>query len=157
VQLYSRAQRVIREYDLMRDGLKRPLEQRRYLKLASFEPFTVHFLGPLIEAHFPRDGLFVLERVPGQIEEALLSREADLGITYAPVPHDDLDFLKICFFEKKIFLRKGAFDGTPIGQVPFAAPLTPVHGSPTGITSLDGWPDDVPRDVPYRLEMLEAT
>jgi DNA-binding transcriptional LysR family regulator len=34
---------------------------------------------------------------------------------------------------------------------------TPVYGSPTGIKSLDGWPDDIPRKLVYRLEMLEAT
>ncbi len=72
--------------------------------------------------------VFVIERIPGQIEQAILNREVDLGITYAPVPNENLDFLKICQFEKKIFIREGALAGVSTTHNPFSAPMTPVHG-----------------------------
>ena len=156
-KLYANAQRVISEHELMLNSMKQKEQQSRPVRIASFEPFTVYFIGNLIREYFQKEQLFVLERTLGHIEEVILSRQADLGITYAPVPHAELDFLKICSFEKRIYARKGCFSGMQISEIPFAAPFTPVLGSPTGITSVDGWPDDVPRRLMYQLEMLEAT
>ena len=151
------AQRAIREYDRMRDEMRNPEPREDALSFASFEPFTVYFVGRLIRDHFPNERFRVFERVPGGIESSILSGEADFGITYAPVPHIELEHVKICSFDKRIFVREGSFRGLPAHAIPFAAPFTPVKGSPTGITSLDGWPAEIPRKLTYQLEMLEAT
>ena len=108
-------------------------------------------MATLIKSDFSRERFVVLERLPGKIEESILNREVDIGITYAPVPHNDLDFLKITNFEKRIYLKRGAFQGVPISDIPFSASLIPVTGSPVGVTDLDGWPADVPRKIFYQF------
>jgi DNA-binding transcriptional LysR family regulator len=56
-----------------------------------------------------------------------------------------------------IFVRRGRFRTTPLAELPFAAPVTPVIHAPAGIIGLDGWPElDVPRLIKYRVDMIES-
>jgi DNA-binding transcriptional LysR family regulator len=41
--------------------------------------------------------------------------------------------------------------------LPFAAPATPLQGTPTGAKGLDGWPDDkFPRSIRFHVDMMES-
>jgi DNA-binding transcriptional LysR family regulator len=157
-QLYVNAQRVISEYQMMQQNMgSEQLEPVPTVRLASFELFTTYFMGSLIHNYFKDHKFFVVERAPGQIETSVLGREVDFGITYAPVPHPELDFLKICSFRKQIFSKRGEFQNLPLSEIPFCAPITLVAGSPTGISNLDGWPNDIPRKVVFQFELLETS
>lgn len=155
-QIYTHARRVISDFEFLLQSTKLKAEKIKPLRIASFELFTTYFMGEWIERFQMKMPLNVIERVPGQIEESVSGKEADFGITYAPVPRPDLDFLKICSFEKGIFVRRGMFKGLSLSEIPFSTPTTSVTGSPTGITSLDGWPEDFPRKILYRFELLET-
>lgn len=83
-------------------------------------------------------------------------RSADFGLTYAPILHPDLKFSKVGQFEKRVYVKKGAFKSTPFSEIPFTAPITTISGSPTGHTNLDGWPSDIPRKIVYQFELMET-
>ena len=156
-RMYASAQRVLAEFaSMLASASSVAGQQSKTIRIASFELFTSYFMGKLAKDYFPTELFHVAEKGPGQIEEAILNQTSDLGLTYAPVPHNELEFLKIGQFENGIFVRRGAFRNVAISLIPFAAPITAVSGSPTGITSLDGWPSDIPRFVKYRFELLET-
>jgi DNA-binding transcriptional LysR family regulator len=155
-QFYSQGRRVLSEFEMLSLRNRSEKIHQAQIRIASLELFTSHFMGVLIKNEFPSERVVVVERLPGKIEESILSRETDLGITYAPMPHPDLEFLDICTFEKGIYVKKGAFRGMPITEIPFSGSLIPVSGSPVGVTGLDGWPLDVPRIIRYQFELLET-
>lgn len=126
------------------------------LRLATFEVFSTYFLSGLESINWTR-GLKLHEAVPGEIERHLLSGEADLGITYLPVPNPRLDFLKIVTTEMGVYVRRDAFKGVDQPNIPFVVPIAPLTGTPTKAKGLDGWPDsNYERDVLYEVTLLES-
>tara|TARA_R110002049_G_scaffold98125_2_gene238845 strand:+ start:288 stop:1151 length:864 start_codon:yes stop_codon:yes gene_type:complete len=131
-------------------------EEKQILRVGSFEVFTTYFakmMGPLFEDY----DLDFHELVPGKMEKALLSREIDLAITYEPIPIPGIEHLKVAEIEMGAFVKKGAFSGLEILDIPFAAPLIPVEGAPTGIKGLDSWPDHkFKREIRFRVDLMET-
>lgn len=126
------------------------------LRLATFEVFSTYFLSGLESINWQR-GLKLHEAVPGEIERHILSGEVDLGITYLPVPHPRLEFLKIVTVEMGVFVRKGAFVKSNQPHIPFVVPIAPLSGTPTKAKGLDGWPEtNYERDVLYEVTLLES-
>src|SRR5690606_32950443 len=90
-------------------------------------------------------------------ESALLRREIDLAITYEPIPLPGVEHLKVAEIEMAPYVARNCFKGVGILDIPFAAPLIPVEGAPTGIKGLDSWPDDkVKRIIRYRVDLMET-
>lgn len=145
------------------DGYERMVKQMREetcedepIRIATFEVFSTYFLGHMLEEHFAGKKIRILERTPGAIEQSILNREADIGVTYVPIPHPQLSFSIIGSFEFGIFARKGAFKGVSARNLPFAAPITTFKGSPSNIQNLDNWPSEIPRKVSCEFETLET-
>jgi DNA-binding transcriptional LysR family regulator len=130
--------------------------ENKILKIGSFEVFTTYFtrlLGPI----FSEFDLDFHELVPGKMEQALINREIDIAITYEPIPIAGIEHLKVTEIEMGAFVKKGSFRRVDIQDIPFAAPLIPVIGAPTGIKGLDSWPDHkFKRDIKYRVDLMET-
>lgn len=126
------------------------------LKVGTFEVFSTYFaklLGPVLEEF----ELEFHELIPGKMERALLRREIDLAITYEPIPISGVEHLKVSEVEMGIFVKSGTFKGVNTLDIPFAAPLIPVEGSPTGLKGLDSWPDHkIDRTVKFRVDLMET-
>lgn len=126
------------------------------LKIGSFEVFTTYFtkiLAPIFNDY----ELDYHELVPGRMERALASRDIDLAITYEPIALSGIEHIKASEIEMAPFVRKGAFKGRDILDIPFAAPLIPIEGAPTGMKGLDSWPDhDFKRVINYRVDLMET-
>ena len=143
--------RVLRALDASRD------DQARSLRLATYEVFATHCLGPLLEAGLAARPAQVLELGIGALERAIADRQADIGITYAPVPQRGLIFRAVGDIDFRIFVRRGAFAGTPFESLPFAIPVSAVDEALSGILGIDCWPyERVPRMVKYRLTSMES-
>ncbi|MBI2027144.1 MAG: LysR family transcriptional regulator [Deltaproteobacteria bacterium] len=126
------------------------------LRLGSFEVFTTYFLGSIMKDYFKDYALELLECAPGHLENALVQRVIDYGITYIPIPHPDLDFLKVTHIEMAVFGRPH-FKKMPLSKMPFVVPIIPVEGSPNKIKGLDGWPDhEHPRLKKYKVTLMES-
>ncbi len=101
--------------------------------------------------------MFILEAIPGDIENKVLRKEIDLGITYAPVSMEGLEFYKIGSFKFEVFSRKGIFNSISFSEIPFAVPISKVSESFTEVKTLDHWPSNISRTVEFQFELLETT
>jgi DNA-binding transcriptional LysR family regulator len=140
------------------DELTSSLEysDKQILRIGSFEVFTTYFskkLSPLFSDY----DLDFHELVPGKMENALVNRDIDIAITYEPIPIPGVEHLKVAEIEMAAYTKKGSFKGQSIQQIPFAAPLIPVEGAPTGIKGLDSWPDHkFKREIKFRVDLMET-
>ncbi len=129
----------------------------KQLRLATFEVFSTHFIAQAIKTHFSDYHCTILEMVPGKMEEAVASGQADLALTYIPIPHPELDFLKVQEIEMGVFGKKKLLDKFTLDEIPFVTPVGPVEGSPNKVRGLDGWPDDAfPRRIQYQVSLMET-
>lgn len=127
------------------------------VKIATFEVFSTYFLGALTGPDWESIPLTVQDVLPGELERAIVDRLVDVGITYMPVPHPDLDFLKVASVEMGVFAGRGAFPEAGQKELPFVVPVNPLYGTPSRVRGLDGWPDDAyPRDLKYKVTLLES-
>lgn len=126
------------------------------LRLASFEVFTTHCLGGILES-LPDVELRVLDVPPPGIETALLEHEADAGITYTPSPHRELAHRRVERIEFGIYGRRGALTGVEFEALPFAIPTSSVTHAPAEILGIDCWPyHRIKRRVKYRVTCMET-
>lgn len=79
-----------------------------------------------------------------------------VGITYAPIPHPDLEFIKVGFIEYCAFATKNNFKEKKLLEIPFAVPITVFPESPTGVKTLDNWPSEIDRKIAFQFELLET-
>ena len=127
------------------------------LRIATFEVFSTYFLGALCADILAGEPLEVRELIPGQMEAAIAADQADIGITYEPVPVSGIEFLRVTRSSMGIFGLPRVFAQAELAVLPFAAPAIPLVGTPTGVKGLDGWPEDkVARQVRYRVDMMES-
>lgn len=124
---------------------------RAVLRVGSFEVFTTHALSALAEAWDDAD-VVLHELTPGKLETAIAAGDVDLGITYLPIPHPDLDFLEVATAQMAVYARADIDE-----ELPFAVPSLPLEGTPTKVAGLDGWPDHlVGRQIRYRVALMES-
>lgn len=91
------------------------------------------------------------------MENAVASGHVDFALTYLPIAHGELDFLRIQPIEMGIFGLKQKFTEILEKETPFVIPIVPIEGSPNKVRGLDGWPEDAfARKVVYRVGMLET-
>jgi DNA-binding transcriptional LysR family regulator len=150
-------QAIIQQIDAVRDRTALKEQREGVLKIATFEVFSTHFMAKAIHDFFPERRCEIYEMIPGKMEEAVASGKADLALTYIPIPHPELDLLRIVDIEMGIFGRPSLIAKSKSDSVPFAAPVSPIEGSPNKVRGLDGWPDDAfSRQIKYHVEMLET-
>jgi DNA-binding transcriptional LysR family regulator len=155
--LQQRAGRLLSDYESFVADMRRPDRVSDPLRIGTFEIFSTHFMGWAIDRYLSGRAVLLQEMIPGQLEGALLNREVDIGITYIPVPHEGLDFLKVASQEMGIYGRCGTFRDTPFAELPFCVPLSPVSGAALSVQGLDGWPLNGPsRYVRFQVHLLET-
>ena len=143
----------IHELDVF-DGL---VELKNSIRIGTFEVFSTYFLGKVVSEEFKDINIKTYELTPGPMEEAVAAGKIDIGITYLPIPHKDLDFLKVTEVEMGLYGKTSFFKDSDISKVPFVAPNVPVSGTPSKAKGLDGWPDDKhPRNIKYYVAMMET-
>ncbi len=130
----------------------------RPFRLGTFEVFSSYVLGRLVAEEFRDLAVDVHELVPGPLEEALARGQIDVGLSYIPVPHPKVQFLKVGRVRMGVYALKGFAGKAPFEEWPFVVPLPPVDGgSATKVTGLDGWPDhERPRRIVYRVDLMES-
>jgi DNA-binding transcriptional LysR family regulator len=154
--LATSVQGLLRELELVKKRVRENDHETRPLRLGSFDVFTTYCLSELIR-RIGSTGAVVHELVAGHLERALVEREIDYGITYVPVPSAAVEHTEVAIIEMGIFVRKRAFAGLPLDQIPFAVPVTPLSGAPDRIRGRDGWPDEaIPRQVTYQVTLVES-
>jgi len=157
-RLAAEAAPLIEKIDALKSiGFARD-EKSELISIATFEVFSTYFLGKVISEQFADNfDVKVFELVPGPMEEAIAKGNADIGITYLPIPHPDLDIHKITSIEMAIYGMSSRFKKTEFSHLPFVVPNIPISGTPSKAKGLDGWPDHLtPRTIKYRVTMMET-
>lgn len=126
------------------------------LKFASFEVFTTYFLSELSE--YLRNIKFEIhEYVPEMIENAILDKRVDFGITLKPFPKKGVSFEEVTKVEFNVFGAKKYADQENFETLPFVAPLSPYQDHSSKLASIDSWPDKrFERRVVSRVMMMES-
>lgn len=155
--LINSLESVIQQIDSIREGKIVQKQSENDLRIATFEVFSTYFMAKTIKEFFQDSKCQIQEAVPGKMEEAVASGRADLALTYIPIPHAELDFLKVQEIEMGIFGSPKILNKAGLSEIPFVVPIGPVEGSPNKVRGLDGWPDDAfPRNSVFHVEMLET-
>lgn len=133
-------------------------EKSPRVRITSFEVFSTYFLADFAVNFLPDAEIEIRERTPGLMEQLVASGEADYGITYEPIPQKGVEFLKVTKLTMGIFGTKEFKKSVhKFSELPFAIPITPLDGAPSGTKGLDGWPDHIfERQIKYRVEMMET-
>ncbi len=126
--------------------------------IGTFEVFSTYLCPSLIRSLPTKIKFFLHEFIPGQLEEALLSRRIDYGITYLPIAKPELDFFKITEIKMGIFgIRELLSKIKKLEELPFVIPISTIDGAPTKVRGLDGWPDErIPRKIQYSVTLMES-
>jgi DNA-binding transcriptional LysR family regulator len=134
--------------------------QRDVVRIGTFEVFSTYVFGEFMSELDEATDCVLYELIPGEIEQALIDHQIDFGITYIPIPKRGLVFEKIGQVKMNLFCGVSSakkFAKVPTNELPFAAPLSLVEGSPNRVRGLDGWPDDTePRLTPFKITLLET-
>lgn len=151
------AAHLFQEYTRFEQAISNETVDQNRLRIATFEVFSTYFTGELAKTQLPELEFDLLETTPGELEAAVAKGRADIGITYLPVPHRDLDLLRVTHVEMGIFGIKKVFANTKFIDLPFAIPISPLDAVPTKVRGLDSWPEDkFARKVKYRVTMMES-
>lgn len=155
--LAARAESVLKDIDEMKKDLRNDSQKQKPLRICTFEVFSTYFLEAFNFLPWEDRPLILHELIPGELEHALSQGLCDLGITYMPIAHPDIDFLKVTQIEMGVYTRNGAFPGIKQDELPYVVPVNPLFGAPTRIKGLDGWPDDAyQRKVKYQVTLMES-
>jgi DNA-binding transcriptional LysR family regulator len=158
-RLAREATELIRQLDTLKESLQseRNVQRQHPLRIASFEVFSTYFLHALDLVNWGEQGLVLHELLPGELEQAVATRQVDLGITYLPIPFKHLEHIKVCRIEMGVFKRRGSFRDEPQQNLPFVVPVFPLHGVPSRARGLDGWPEDAyDRKVRFEVTLMES-
>jgi len=132
-------------------------DRGKYLRIATFEVFSTHFMTKALSEFFPDYRCDLHEAIPGKMEELVATGKVDLALTYIPIPHSDLDHLRVQEIEMGIFGKINLGNNQDNSNLRFVVPISPIEGSPNKVRGLDGWPDDAfPRNSFYQVGMLET-
>lgn len=157
LRLAEKGRQILEDVEQLPAYAKGQRRDGQELRLGSFEVFTTYLLGELYAELAGSYDLVVHELTPGKIEEALVERKVDLGLTYVPVPHHDLDHLQVGKVRMGVFGLQGKFKNKSLDGLPFAVPVEPLQGSPTKAQGLDGWlPSYGARQVRFKVTLMES-
>lgn len=141
----------------LNEQLKTKRSSHKNIRIGTFEVFSTYFTGELYRDHLKGMEATLYELIPGEIEEKLHEGLIDIGITYLPIPHQNIDHIKICDVEMKVYGIPHAFDGKTFEELPFVVPVRPLQSAPTKARGLDGWPDDrIYRNIFYKVTLMES-
>lgn len=156
-RLLRRTPALIHELRSLRDNISAPTAETTTVRIATFEVFSTYFLSFLNRLKWDSHSLEMHEVLPGELERFVAQGDVDYGITYMPIAHPELDFLKVTSIEMGVFTRYGAFEGVHQEQLPFVVPVRPFNSAPTRVRGLDGWPDDAyNRKVRHQVTLMES-
>lgn len=153
----TKARDLLVEVDKLSSFASGTLKNQNQMRFGSFEVFTTYLLGEIYQELEEGYELTIHELIPGKIEEALLDGRIDVGLTYQPILHQDLDHLEIGKVKMGVFGLKKQFAGKSLDELPFAVPVEPLQGVPTKAQGLDGWqPSFGHRKISFKVTLMES-
>ena len=151
-RFYPMGKELLQNLTNSKTALKTLTHKTSPLRIATYEVFSSHFMASFIANEGLDRDFSLTEKTPGAIEDSIKYGSADIGITYVPFLDTELDHLLIGKMEIGVFCNSQHKSV----DLPFAIPITDIGQNILHAHSLDGWPQDVPRKIKYRFELLET-
>ncbi|MDH4468456.1 MAG: LysR family transcriptional regulator [Bacteriovoracaceae bacterium] len=149
---YISSQEIIGSIENAKKSIKQQKQSEKELKIATFEVFSTHFMAWMIQNQSIQFPVTLFEATPGLIEKNILNGLADFGLTYIPELNPELDHLLLGEMPLGVFVSQKSKNK----ELPYAVPITELGINHLQAKSLDGWPNDFPRKIQYKFEMLET-
>lgn len=155
MRIYKNAKLFLEQEDQL-FGAK-PQAEQQTLRVGTVEVFLLAQCGQLRHPELSHYNLSLLDLSPGQIEQFIANRQLDFGITYAPYPMDNVEFIEIGKYQLGCYCLKNQFKGMDISKIPFAVPAQGLTNNPLGIKERDGWLESItPRNRKYAVNLLST-
>jgi DNA-binding transcriptional LysR family regulator len=155
--LAQRGSHLVGEFAALGSDLKTRRDRDGGMCVASYDVFSTWFPSLLGRQYLPDMPLSFRDRWPGEVESAVSTGLSDVGITWIPVPTEGVEHLEAARAPTRVYVRRGAFAGAKVADIPFAIPTHPVEGSVGRYGPLDGWPTDgPPRTITIKASSIEA-
>jgi DNA-binding transcriptional LysR family regulator len=130
---------------------------QRELRIGSVEIFNGVLIAGLRDYSIHLDNLKIIDIEPGLMEQQILSKNLDFGITYLPFPQNNLRLIPMGKFKLGCFHREGVFQDIAMQEPPFVVPSKLLAENPLGIKERDGWHDSLfPRKISFRANLLST-
>jgi DNA-binding transcriptional LysR family regulator len=154
-QMYERAKTFLKQEE---NFFKlEPLAKQNTLKIGTVEIFLIAMGELLTDKLFGEHATTFLDLNPGDMEQMIIDRQLDYGLTYAPFSMKDLEIVDIGKYRLGCYHLKNAFQGQAIAEIPFVVPNQGLSANPLGIRERDGWLDSVfPREKKYVVNLLST-
>jgi DNA-binding transcriptional LysR family regulator len=151
------ARRVLDEAALLEAFAANSAASRAIVRIGTQEIFGTYFFGQLVGALDPEVAVTVHSTTPGETEQAVADGTVDVGLTFVPVAHDQVEHVTLGSVATRVYARAGAFEGEPFENVPFVIPSRRLTATAARASTSDGWPLDGPlRNVVYQVGTIEA-
>lgn len=134
-----------------------PKENLKTLRIGAVEVFLMARCGQLSNPQLSDYNFSFLELSPGQIEQLIVNKQLDFGITYAPFPMQAVEFTDVGKYSLGCYCLNDKFSGMDISKIPFAVPAQGLSNNPLGIKERDGWLESItPRNRKYSVNLLST-
>lgn len=155
LQIYHRAKEFLEhEHRLFKlEKITKPLE----IKIGAVEIFLLSMSEQFQQHSFANQSITLLDLDPGKMEQLIVNRQLDYGITYAPFPMENVEIIEIGKYRLGCYFLKGVFEGKDISEIPFVVPAQALSNNPLDIKERDGWLESIyPRHKKYSVNLLST-
>jgi|GEM_PF-544366 len=155
--LLARITPLLREIHALPSEIQSGIERSPPLRIVTFEVFSTYFLECIPFNKLSHSKVQFYESQPGELEQLLIEKKSDYGITYLPVPRPEIEHIQVGQVMMGVYSAKGAFPERPQTEIPFVVPIQPVRGAASRVQGLDGWPEDAyTRKVGYEVTLMQS-
>lgn len=155
--LLARISPLLQAIQSIPSDIQAGIEARPPLRIVTFEVFSTYFLDRIQFHKLAHSRVQLHESQPGELEQVLIEKKADYGITYIPVPRAEIEHIRVGRVVMGVYGAKNAFRNLAPTEVPFVVPIQPLYGAASRIQGLDGWPEDAYiRKVAYEVTLMES-
>lgn len=154
---YHKAQGLLSEFGLFTKTIAEVGESNHVFRIGSYDFFSIHLIAKFLNDNATTKTATVFELNPGKIEQALLERKIDVGITANPSAVSALEFIPVTKYQNLLVGKRRAVEKKAFSDWPFAIPVSSAVEMNLGMKSADAWPaDKFPRKIKFEFQTMEV-
>lgn len=155
LKIYAQIKKLLDEEEKLLRGVE--FAEKPTIRIGTSEIFLKPLCSSIEIFSKQSKAIEILEMNPGEMEQKILERQLDFGVTYVPITKTGVDIIKVGEYRLKCFVKKGAFKGVLLKDLPFVVPKNQLSANPLNIKERDGWLDSIyPRQKKFFVNLLST-
>lgn len=127
------------------------------LRIGTVEVFLLAIAAGLKRTPFEAEPLSLVDVEPDAMANEIAHGRLDYAVTYAPFPSQRAEESEVGRYTMGCYRLRGAFEGLPWTELPFAVPATGLTPNPLGVKERDGWQEALfPRRKRFAVNLLST-